>query len=313
MKSQIFLSLLVFTFFFSCKKDSINTETVNESPRNVERLILDFKARLDATLKEGTTYAADSAVWYVEALLNYEMANNAHNFAELKFYRDSILLNGANGEFAIEELNAAYSYFNSLIAGILEQSEYPSLHTDFVHISLKETGLKTFSNVLEITVCTGISTPINYELFGEDEDWYWGYNLGACGDNQSPEVTDAAKKLEYKFNRPLSVGPSGYFTSIENIEVDGDAYYDENNPGPWCNAMIFNYQPLQAPPDDPCLESEELDYYLSKFDFIKNDNKPSGKDFKSVDVFEDIIPNMGVPNYFHKYKLFYGVLSENPE
>lgn len=313
MKSQIFISLMVFTFFFSCKKDSINTEKVNESPCNVERLILDFKAKLDATLKDGTTYAADSAVWYVEALLNYEMANNAHNFAELKFYRDSILLNGANGEFAIEELNAAYSYFNSLIAGILEQSEYPSLQIDFVNISLKETGLKTFSNALEITVCTGISTPINYALFDEDEDWYWGNNLGACGDNQSPAATDAADELEYKFNRPLSVGPSGYFTSIESIEVDGDAYDDENNPGPWCNAMIFTYQPGFEPPDDPCLESEELNYYLSKFDYIVNDNKPSGKVFKSVDVFEDLLPNMGFPNYWHKYELFYGVLSENPE
>jgi hypothetical protein len=313
MKSQIFISLMVFTFFFSCKKDSINTEKVNESTRNVEKLILDFKAKLDATLKDGTTYAADSAVWYVEALLNYEMANNAHNFAELKFYRDSILLNGANGEFAIEELNAAYSYFNSMITGILEQSEDPSLHIDFVNISLKETGLKTFTNALEITVCTGISTPINYALFDEDEDWYWGNNLGACGDNQSPAATDAADELEYKFNRPLSVGPSGYFTSIESIEVDGLPYDDENNPGPWCNAMIFYYEAPYEPPDDPCLESEELNYYLSKFDYIVNDNKPSGKIFKSVNVFEDILPNGELPNYYHKYDLFYGVLSENPE
>lgn len=311
MKKIIYyLAILVFALSACKKNDAGDAQTPQQIQNHkTEALILDFKDKIENHLKDGGTYAGDSAVWYVEALLNYEKANNAHNFNDLKFYSDSILLNGTNGEFTIEELNTAYGYFNSMISAIMEQSGDPSLFVDVIDINFNETGLKTGTTAFEITLSTGRSTPINYTLFGDGEDWYWGYNLGACGDNQSTEVTDAADKLEYKFNHPLSVGQGGYFTNIEYIEVRGDAYDDANNPGPWCDAMIFFYMPDFEPQDDPCLESEELNYYLSKFDYIKNDNKPSGKIFKSVDVWEDMIP-WGFSNFWHVYKLYYGAFSE---
>jgi len=313
MRNLILCSVIFLFAFAACKKnDAGDTQTIQQNQNNkTEALILEFKDKIENHLKDGETYTADSAVWYVEALLNYENANNAHNFSDLKFYSDSILLNGTNGEFTIEELNTAYGYFNSMISTIIEQSGDPSLYADVIDINFKETGLKTGTIEFEITLSTGRSTPINYVLFGVDEDWIWGNNHGACGNNQSTEVTDAADKLEYKFNHPLSVGEGGYFTSIEYVEVDGVDYDDANNPGPWCDAMIFFYMPDFEPPDEPCLASEELNYYLSKFDYIKNDNKPAGKTFKSVDVLEDMMP-WYYSNFWHIYRLYYGILSEDP-
>jgi len=305
-----YLAIIVFALSACKKNDASDAQTPQEiQSKKTEALILDFKDKIENHLKDGGTYTGDSAVWYVEALLNYEKANNAHNFTNLKFYSDSILLNSTNGEFTIEELDTAYGYFNAMISATLEQSGDPSLFVDVIDVNFKETGLKTGTTAFEITLSTGRSTPINYTLFGEDEDWIWGFDLGACGDNQSTEVTDAADKLEYKFNHPLSVGQGGYFTSIVEIIVSGEDYDDMNNPGPWCDAMIFYYWSLFPLPEEPCIESEELNYYLSKFDYIKNDNRPAGKTFKSVDVYEDLYGGEQ-PNGYHRYKLYYGNFSE---
>jgi len=311
MKKIFLYALMLMIVAISCKKDQNATNGSVNQKTDVKTLILNFKDKLENHLKDGGTYTADSAVWYVEALLNYEKANNSHNFSDLKFYNDSILLNGTNGEFTIEELNTAYGYFNSMISAITGQSGDSSLFVDVIDINFKETGLKTGTGEFEITLSTGRSTPINYVLFGVDEDWIWGYDQGGCNENPSTEESDAADKLEYKFNHPLAVGQGGYFINIEYVDVRGDNYYDVNNPGPYCDAMIFFYMPNFEPPDEPCIGSEELNYYLSKFDYIKNDNKPAGKTFKSVDVWEDMIP-WSVSNFWHVYRLYYGVLSEDP-
>ncbi len=52
MKKIVFVLIVSLIAFFSCKKDSINTEKVNESPRNVERLI-DLLTKPDIRLFAG--------------------------------------------------------------------------------------------------------------------------------------------------------------------------------------------------------------------------------------------------------------------
>jgi len=307
-----FLDFFVLFYQEKRTRKNIMSNNLKANSQKTEALIIAFKDKLDNHLKDGTTYAADSAVWYVEALLNYEQANNDHNFSGLEFYYDAVMLNVTNGEIPIQELNDAYTYFNGVIASILEQANDSTIWVDLVDISIKESGLKDGSLEMGMMASTGFGTSINYTLFQEDEDWYWGYDLGACGDNTSGDETDAADKLEYKFNNPISVGQSGWFSNIDSVDVRGDDYPDSNNPGPYCDAMIFYYMPPFEPQEDPCLEHEELNYYLSKFDYIRDDNKPTGKTFKSVDVFEDEIP-WGYSNFWHVYRLFYGVLNENPD
>jgi hypothetical protein len=315
MKKSLLICAIAIFALSACKKE--NTGDVNYTPqtdsKKIEALILDFKDKLDNHLKDGTTYAADSAVWYVEGLLNYEQANNSHNFNGLEFYKDSVLLNATNGEIPILELNDAYAYFDGVIASILEQANDPLLNIDLIDVSISETGLKDGSVEMGVMISTGRGTSINYTLFGGTDYWYWGNDLGACDPlNPSNVVTDAAELLEYKFNHPISVGQSGWFSSIDSVIVMGDEYPDPNNPGPYCEAMIFFYMPPFNPPDDPCLDYEELNYYLSKFDYIKADNQPYDKTFKSVYVGESMYP-WGVENFWHYYTLYYGVLSENPD
>jgi hypothetical protein len=317
MKKLIFIFVVAVFVITACKKENtgeMKTPPMNSSQKT-EALILAFKDKLDNNLKDGTTYMADSAVWYVEGLLNYEQANNAHNFYGLEFYYDSVLLNASNGEIPIQELNDAYAYFNDVIASILEQANDPLLNIDLVDVSLVETGLKDGSVEMELVVSTGKGTSINYTLFPDSADWYWGNDLGACGDNTSNEIADATDKLEYKYNHPIAPGQGGWFTGVVSVEVNYYGYEDlssPGNPGPYCDAMIFYWDPGVYGVDDPCIEHEELNYYLSKFDYIKADNQPTGKTFKSVDVWWSQVYNY-YDSFYHFYTLYYGVLSESPD
>ncbi len=321
MKKIIIIFVVAVFALTACKKENVNNvkNTQQTDSKKIEALILNFKDKLENNLKDGTTYVADSATWYVEALLNYEQANNAHNFTGLEFFKDSVLLNSINGEIPIQELNDAYSYFNGIIATILQQANDPLLNVDLIDVSFDETGLKDGSVEMEIVVSTGRGTTINYTLFGSDDYWHWGFELGACSTNQSTLVTDASNLLEYKFNHPISVGQSGWFTNVVYEDIRGSdhsVFYDTNNPGPYCDYMIFLFDPLFPPQDEPCLSPDELNYYLSKFDYIKSyvqQNTPalSGKTYKSVEVLDDII--YGVEGSgLHLYRLYYGTFSENP-
>ena len=325
MKKNLFiftaLAVISITVITACQKEDIgNTSNAQlTKSERIENLILNFKHKLENNLKDGTVYSADSAVWYVEGLLNYEQANNAHNFSGLEFYYDSVFLNTINGEIPIQELDDAYSYFNGVIANILQQANDPLLNVDLIDVSFAETGLKDGSVEMGLMVSTGRSAPSNYAPFGEDEYWYWGFDQGACYTNPSTIETDASNLLEYKFNHPISVGQSGWFTNIVNEDVRGDSYsvfYDTNNPGPYCDYMIFLYASMFPPQVTPCLSPDELNYYLSKFDFIKSyvqQNTPalSGKTFKNVEVIDDII--IGVEgSAVHLYRLYYGMFNENP-
>ena len=316
MKKVLIFSAIVIFALTACKKEDVgdvNNAQQTQSKR-IEALILKFKDKLENNLKDGTTYAADSATWYVEALLNYEQANNAHNFTGLEFYKDSVLLNSTNGEIPIQELDDAYSYFNGVIATILQQANDPLLNVDLIDVSFDETGLKDGTVEMELVVSTGKGSSINYTLFPDSADWYWGDDLGACGDNNSGDETDAADKLEYKFNHPISVGQSGWFTGVVDIWLDGYDYPDNSypgNPGPHCNKMIFLYDP-DAIEDPPCIEHEELNYYLSKFDYIKADTQPTGKTFKTVDVLDYSSGTGSSVFYWYWYVMYYGAFSENP-
>jgi hypothetical protein len=189
----------------------------------------------------------------------------------------------------------------------LSNSDDSTTFVDIVDIELGSNIFKDGSVILKVVFSTGIETRLNYTLFTQDEDWLWGSNLGGCGTNQSIDMSDASNELEYRFNHPLSQGQTGWFYSVEEIDAMGweEPYFDESNPGPFCDGMIFYYEPPEDDLPIPCIQDYELNYYLSKFDHIKALNKPAGKIFRSVEVIDDIIPNF-TDNYYHRYKMYFG-------
>ena len=132
----------------------------------------------------------------------------------------------------------------------------------------------------------------------------WGWNMGPCGDNPSTEMLGASNRLQEKFNNPVVQSQTGFYTNTEYFETRGQDWdYDINNPAyPAREYIIYwgsNYY--------QCIEHEELNFYLNKFDEIKSQLVPTDKDFASVEVLDDQIGGFGSDGaYMHTYKIYYG-------
>lgn len=70
IKNEIIAIILILIVLTSCTKNDDNLPKI-VLQKNVTQKIKDFKANLN--LKVDNTISIDSAVWYLEGLLNYEM------------------------------------------------------------------------------------------------------------------------------------------------------------------------------------------------------------------------------------------------
>jgi hypothetical protein len=305
MKSQIFLSLLVFTFFFSCKKDSINTETVNESPRNVERLILDFKARLDATLKEGTTYAADSAVWYVEALLNYTYGNASVQCRDFDVNIAEVTLNTTGTEgFTLEQLLTVFTYLEDDV--LTNQPENTNIYAIDVY-TYSENGQTVF------VARTAYATPITPQYKASLDTagyWYWGAGQGMCGPDSGLYIgMDATDIIEDIINSSASA--NDYFTDLETEWAHYWQYWEDPN-FPFDDPYLFPYRIFAAFGPvlemlNYCMTPEMIGYYTGQqgIPYIIDELRPERKFLAYVVI------SSGVPSesalIVHEAQIIYGV------
>ncbi len=253
----------------------------------------------------------EDAEWHLEGLLNYEEANNEHNWHGLEFENRTYEVPVSNGQISSSDLNLAYESFLAEINSLLAEDE--NLRSDMVNIIIEENQMKDGTATVGMTYSFGsiIATP-NYNPFGPDEYWVWG-NLnpdepfcGACGpNNPSTDLVQATDRLQYKFNHPTTLGQPGYFTDCnfyETLPYDWDENY--SNPAyPERIHIMYSYDASY----DPCLSPAELNFYPSWFDFIKAEMNPNnGKTFASVNVIASF--NLGDADYcnIHVYKLYYG-------
>ena len=185
---------------------------------------------------------------------------------------------------------------------------------DLIDININYSGLKSGETIITMVAPSGYHLIGNYIAFEDYDYWFWGWNLGRCGDYINNNVgTDAADKLQIRFNNPINPYEPGYFTSIEEKQAwpHETVYADPNYPGSWYPAMIFDVAGLGAnPPSEPCLSPLELNYYLSKFDFIKNNCKPTGKVFRNVEVIDEHGLSTQYWERLHYYILYYGIFNQ---
>lgn len=258
-------------------------------------------------LKSTNPMTPEDADWHVEGLLNLEKAYNYHNFVDLQFNTDSIILISSNGMISGEQIEQAYSYFSSLLDSY-SANQGTTFGFDIVDIHSTESELKDGSVTMYMVSVSGDELAYNYVPFDQDEYWYWGWNMGGC--NEYSGTGDAAQKLEYKFNHPIAVGEPGYFTSDQTEYAYYYEYDDFSNPGPYGDYKIFCYDAYFPPIDEPCLSPEELNFYLSTFDYIKADKQPPNKTFKCVSVTPTV--GYGTEIRTHEYALTYGVFTIAP-
>ncbi len=314
-KLLIFIIVATLLFTTGCKKDPNNdSASLNaDSPKTkTARQLENFKSTL--MLKSTGVLSIDSSEWYVEGLLNYEKANNDHYLFDLDFMKDSITVSTIGDEIPLEQLAQAYAYFCQKLNAFIAAKNDTSYKADLINLTIRDRQLKSSeTKVIEMEASAGFGGLTgNYILFNSDDYWYWGWDLGKCSNYQGQGVgQDASDKLEYKFNHPLSSLPAGYFTDVEQVVKSYADYPDPYYPGQYGDAMIFIASGIgEDPPEEPCLSPFDLNYYLSKFDYIKNDCKPSLKTFRNVDVEDTFYPAYNIWIRLHRYHLFFGIFHE---
>lgn len=298
----------------SCSKetDPSNKHTELNKPSKTTKLILDFKEKLN--LKSIATLENDSATWYLEGLLNFENANNTHNLGYLEFFNDTLVLSTSGTSIDMDDLNTAYAYFTQKLNQISQQQNNPDFKFDLVNLEILTSNLKNGETKITMNASGGQNLVGVYLAFGDTDYWRWGWDLGICEGGHIG--TDAADMLELRFNNPAAgVNPlPGYFTEVETRVAwfSATQWYDPNYTLGWMPQKLFYANGTGNNPNpEPCLSPNDLNYYLSKFDEIKNSLKPVNKQFKNVEVEEDFYTSTGTWSRGHDYYLNFGKFNLN--
>jgi len=302
----------------SCQKEKAEVKDVqtNTEISKITRQLQAFKQNLK--LKSNETMTSDSAVWYLEGLLNLEQANNDHVFGDVDFYHDTLTLTVIDGQISLNELNGLYTTIDAWVETLKQQSGNEDYTFDVVDLNLETTDLKSGTQNLTVTLSGGVlGIGLNYYPFGASDYWYWGYGLGKCGEFSGYIGKDASTELQRKFRNPIAVPGPGYYISVVSISVTPgfDPEFDDPDHAPYDGYMIYSQSNQWNQQEfDQCLSPDDLNYYLSKFDFIRNTKNPPNKQYKTVEV-NYTIGIMPSPQWLHVhiYTLYYGVKIENPD
>ena len=297
--------------FASCSKDGVdnNSQSPSETNKTTQKLI---SFRQDLFSKNGGSMTSDSAEWHLEGLLNFEQANNTHEFIQVEFLYDTLTWPASNGVINYEGLQQVYASVNDLAQNMALQSGNPDYTFDVIDLQVIETGLKSGEQAMVVALSGGLLGTIpTYVGFGTDDYWYWGSQLGKCDDFSGFIGRDAATELESHIKQAVS--QPGYFVSVVGFEVHPWDF--ETNDNPFGDYMSFYNAGSGSEPLDPyCMSPAELNYYLSKFDYIKNTLKPTDKQYKTVSVGAwKLLTGGNSWMHIHHYFIYYGKnIGSNP-
>ena len=310
MSKTILIFVLAVFAITACKKENtgeMNTPQMNNSQKT-EALILAFKDKLDNHLKDGTTYAADSAVWYVEALLNYSYgyATALGCTFETDSVGTTVNTGGSNG-YTLAQLNDVYEYLEEEATGNIPDDHYIFC----IDVSLGVNGSQaTFSGV------TGYARPLPDFKSTDDDDpgyWYWGDELGMCGPDVGNNIgMDATDIIEAQVN---ATADYDYFTNLEQVTVYFDStIYDPNFPfnDPYLLPYrSFTYRDTEGN-SDFCLSPSHINYYSGKNGALHmlTANKPTNKEFAYCQIASLNFPWNNTD--FHMITYVYGNPVEGP-
>lgn len=271
-----------------------------------------FLSSLKSSLKGGSTYTTEEALWYAEATLNFSYAIYDSDFVYLSRDTNSFSIDlNENGTVNQSELADAYE---AMVDSL--ESHYNRIQTSTKHVMLCD--VKDVSNSvgsLDLMVVSVIACDYNpnlYPQFVEDDHWYSGALAGRCDNYYPPYIgRDATTELEYHLLHPL-ISPVQYvrvyyepIVTVEDIDPENYPYtpaprgtrgywYGSNNPGDGVQ----------------CLEPDELNFYISNegIPYIIADNDTFiDKEFCNIDIVWDFVPSMEIYYESHTYNISYGV------
>jgi len=269
----------------------------------------------------------DSAEWYMETNFNVDEARTEEPYRITR--KDStyyVLPLNKNG---LVEFNDMYNMYNQMLSD-LDSLEIVIADPDVLPIFGSLELLTSNANEAEFMLVTGFGSYFNgnYAPFYDDDDWKWGNMLGHC-DGTNQWESDGGQELKVRLNNPFFAwaGPGSFIDDEEKIPhyYDYPDIYNEHPQPDSVDYFIFYQEGLGF---FPCLENEELDFYLDKAHdiiYTYEDNflpgsstlkgqRPAGKAFKNFNIWT---PDGTLPNddhwWEHVYFIHYGTRVNLPQ
>ncbi len=288
----VFSLLLVIN---ACKKNNAVIEQKSMDP--TEQKILNFKEKMKNTNKSDETMSIDSAVWYIEAALNYTYSDiEANELLRIDSFIFPIVLN-ENDEVLNSEIQNWYIQFDNQFIDLITENK-----VQFTDIELISGSGKSKNGALKANV-TVSNILVNPLIFGTTDYWDACFNGGKCGPYNGQQTgKDASTQLTYKANLSRAYPANGYITDINTISF-------ENYELEWMDYLWFEHG--TGNPPVACLDPDEMNYWLWRLKLLANNNKPTGKEIAGYHVWWDA--SLGTETYFrfHNADISYGIFHSN--
>jgi len=301
------LILLALIAFYSCKKDNMPTTeptTENTAYSNmIINRINNFRQHMQNPERSGEMLP-DSAVWNLEALINYDHAypdSASKDFTIMSsHYTVTVDENGMVSEADVQQVyNLMLDTLNYQLALLNDDVKF----TVFSDVQLDEVD----GNTAQLTVNNGYGSGFILGLYPPfDDNWIWGTldnpdeppYAGNC--DQTDFSSDGSNEIEYRLNHPAAVPYSVRYTDIELVGMSGLDFDDENG-----EPMLYVGTDINH-----CMTIEELTDNLVNADYLikhapPEGIKPDGKSHINVIIFDDVL--VGNSTYLHYYDVTYGI------
>jgi hypothetical protein len=322
--------------FYACSKQESTLNPVNEqelSPRDlaINNTIKSFRDKVsylheNPGYKSGESYTADSALWLLEATINYSHTFPNDYYGQL--ITDTLYLTLATndaGEVDMNELAVKYDAMKTAISAVYHSKAIAE--KGLVLVNLEDVSFKSDEVVIEVVAITGERTEGTPPEFGNSgpfqdfEDYWYGEYFGQCFPHTYD--TDAAQLLKAAMNNYIPDLSSGYFYC--NLTVIRKKGGDPNlrrlgDPKPQDN--IYDYYLYNASDtydsvtnENLCLTPNELNtyFYLLEhllFNKIPSEDVPAAYEIVRVIWMNgdyDKIENDLLIHYYHEGDFEYGL------
>jgi hypothetical protein len=203
---SIIVSLLI-VGLFSCKKDNIEQQPNIDSEmmiqsKKVVALINAFDRKMEGALKSGETISLDSAVWNLEASLNFNYADPEEAVGKYSFSKYNYTLDvDANGEVLLSDAQTLYATMEQDLSNNHKSGEEEVIIFSDVAVDSID-GMTAY-----MSGTNGYSSGIARHYTPFDDDWVWGTLGGSLVGNcdQDDFSSDGSNELEWRLNNPLPV------------------------------------------------------------------------------------------------------------
>ncbi|OQY03298.1 MAG: hypothetical protein B6I20_05325 [Bacteroidetes bacterium 4572_117] len=263
-----------------------------------EQKILNFKDKLKSTKKSSEMIEVDSAVWYIEAALNYSYCEPA--ITEL-LKTDSVFVSvpiSETNEINFNDVIVAYNDLSNGMNTILGQIPDENKKIQLADVSIVKNNTKTNSENFKLIIrIVWYPRPIP---FNDTDYWHPMWGAGKCDiyERQGIEI-DAGILIAQQASYRIPYLEPGYLTDVETQEFWGGDYPD------------YLWYAVLNSSTDACLSPEEMEHWSDQLFALANNNTPQDKMIIAYEVGGEIILSPSPYPHMHRASISYGIWHYN--